>query len=100
MLEKDFGIWSFVGIFPEDKVYEAFDLRRSHFQDGVFSDDFVQIIAVFYHERVVLRDHFVSEGTKSPNVAFHVVSFSFEDFRRKVKRSSANSPSELTWLVN
>lgn len=54
VLEQDLSIWSFVGIFPQDKVYEAFDLRRSHFQDGVFRDDFVQVIAVFDHEGVIL----------------------------------------------
>lgn len=99
MLEKDFSIWSFVGIFPEDKVDEAFDLRRSHLQNSILRDDLVQIIAILYHKWVVLGDQLVGQRTKCPDVAFHVVSLSLEDLGREIERSSTNCLPKLTWLV-
>lgn len=54
VFEKDLSIWPFVWVFPEDKINEAFDLRRSHCQDGVFCNDLVQVVTIFYHERIVL----------------------------------------------
>lgn len=100
MLEKYLSIWSFVGIFPENEVDEAFDLRRSHFQDSIFRDDLVQIIAILYHERVVLRDHLIGQWTEGPDVALHVVSLSLEDLGREIERGSANCLPKLAWLVN
>lgn len=94
------SIWTFHWVLAQDEGHEASQLGRTLVHLEVFSDDFGEFFLVFDIKGVLACEEFMGQRTDSPDINLLVVVLSTKDFRRKVKRRTAQSSSKLPRTVN